>query len=158
MYRSFCEELKRAEPQLDLASLAVRRREPSEEARAIVARMAGLGLKVREIGRLTGYLPAALYRSFRHELTTARLKMDLDVLERAYWQAVGGPERDWKRADPGMTRLWLGQRQGWKAPPAHDRGKRVEIDLDRLSDDELTQLDQLLSQAGDEEAGSPAGE
>jgi hypothetical protein len=126
-----------------------RRRDPSDEAKSIVARMSGLGLSVSEISRLTGYRPSTLYRSFRPELDQSALSKDLDVLESAYWQAVGGPEKDWKRAEPSMTRFWLGQRVGWRAPTAYDKPRQQVIDLDRLSDEELHELDRLLGRAGD---------
>jgi hypothetical protein len=125
------------------------KREPSLEARAIVSRLAGFGLSVTQISRLTGYRPSTLYRSFRHELSVASLQADVAVLESAYWQAVGGPEKDWRRAEPSMTRLWLGQRLGWKPPSVYGPSKSVQIDLDRLSDDELNELDRILERASD---------
>ena len=129
-------------------------RNPSPEARAIVARMSGYGFSVTQISKLTGYRPSTLYRSFRDELTTAGLHKDLDVLESAYHQAVGGPEKNFRLADPSMTRLWLGHRLGWKMPTAFQDPKKIEVDLDRLSDDELHDLDRILSAASDEGPGS----
>jgi hypothetical protein len=128
-------------------------RSPSAEARSIVARMSGFGFSVVQISKLTGYRPSTLYRSFREELTTAGLAKDLDVLESAYWQAVGGPEKNFRLADPSMTRLWLGHRLGWKAPTAFQDPKKIEVDLDRLTDDELHDLDRILSAASDEDTG-----
>ena len=129
------------------------RREPSAEARAIVARMSGYGFSVPQISKLTGYRPSTLYRSFRHELTTAALAKDLDVVESAYHQAVGGPDKNFRLADPSMTRLWLGHRLGWKAPTAFQDPKKIEVDLDRLTDDELHELDRILSAASDDGTG-----
>ena len=126
-------------------------RNPSAEARAIVSRMSGFGFSVTQISKLTGYRPSTLYRSFREELTTAGLHKDLDVLESAYWQAVGGPEKNFRLADPSMTRLWLGHRLGWKAPTAFQDPRKIEVDLDRLSDDELHDLDRILSAASEGE-------
>ncbi len=133
-------------------------RNPSAEARSIVARMSGLGFSVTKISKLTGYRPSTLYRAFRHELTTSAISRDLDVLESAYHQAVGGPEKNFRLADPSMTRLWLGHRLGWKAPTAFQDPNRIEIDLDRLSDDELHDLDRILGRAGDEESGEGGSE
>ena len=132
-------------------------RHPSAEARAIVARMSGYGFSVTQISKLTGYRPSTLYRAFREELTTAGLAKDLDVLESAYHQAVGGPEKNFRLADPSMTRLWLGHRLGWKAPTAFEDPKKIEVDLDRLSDDELHDLDRILS-AASEGGGGMASE
>lgn len=128
-------------------------RNPSPEAKSIVARMSGYGFSVTQISKLTGYRPSTLYRSFREELTTAGLSKDLDVLESAYHQAVGGPEKNFRLADPSMTRLWLGHRLGWKMPTAFADPRKVEVDLDRLTDDELHDLDRILSAASDEGPG-----
>jgi AcrR family transcriptional regulator len=121
--------------------------------------MAGLGFSVPQISKLTGYRPSTLFRFFRHELTTAALERDLDVVESAWRQAVGGPQKDFRLADASMTRFWLGHRLGWKAPTAFMNPHVREIDLDRLSDDELHELDRLLERAGDQgpgEGGPPA--
>lgn len=134
------------------------RRNPSPEARAIVARMSGYGFSVTQISKLTGYRPSTLYRAFRHELTTSAIQKDLDVLESAYHQAVGGPEKNFRLADPSMTRLWLGHRLGWKAPTAFQDPNKIEVDLDRLSDDELHDLDRILSAASEQEPGEGGAE
>ena len=142
-------------PAIDLDPTAPRpglRRQPSAEARAIVARMSGYGLSATQISKLTGYRPSTLYRAFRQELSTAALYKDLDVLESAYHQAVGGPEKNFRLADSSMTRMWLGYRLGWKAPTAFQDATKIEIDLDRLSDDELHELDRILSAAADEDS------
>jgi hypothetical protein len=115
--------------------------------------MSGYGFSVPQISKLTGYRPSTLYRSFRHELTTAALAKDLDVVESAYHQAVGGPDKNFRLADPSMTRLWLGHRLGWKAPTAFQDPKKIEVDLDRLTDDELHELDRILSAASDDGSG-----
>jgi hypothetical protein len=145
----------RADP---MAPMQGHRRNPSPEARAIVSRMSGYGFSVTQISKLTGYRPSTLYRSFREELTTSAIAKDLDVLESAYHQAVGGPEKNFRLADPSMTRLWLGHRLGWKAPTAFQDPNKVEVDLDRLSDDELHDLDRILSAASDKGPGTGGSE
>ena len=135
------------------------RRTPSPEARAIVARMAGFGFPVSKIARLTGFRPSTLYRAFREELTTAADLRDLDVVESAFNQAVGGPDRNFRHADASMTRFWLGQRLGWKQPTSYDQARnKVEIDLDRLSDEELHELDRIIGRASDEEPSEGGSE
>jgi hypothetical protein len=153
-------------PPTDMAALAYnpldyrtgpRGRAPSPEARAIVARMAGFGFPVTKIARLTGFRPSTLYRVFREELTTAADLRDLDVIESAYHQAVGGPEKNYRHADASMTRFWLGKRLGWRQPTAYDQARNsVEVDLDRPSDEELHELDRLIGRASDEDPG-PGG-
>jgi hypothetical protein len=121
--------------------------------------MAGLGYSVPKISRLTGFRPSTLYRAFREELTTAADLRDLDVLESAFHQAVGGPERNFRHADASMTRFWLGQRLGWKQPTAYDQARnKVEIDLDRLSDEELHELDRIIGRASDGDTGEGGSE
>jgi hypothetical protein len=134
-----------------------RGRAPSAEARAIVARMAGMGFAATKIARLTGFRPSTLYRVFREELTAAADMRDLEVLESAFHQAVGGVERNFRHADASMTRFWLGHRLGWRQPTAYDQGRNtVAIDLDRLSDEELHELDRIIGHASDE-GGGPGG-
>jgi hypothetical protein len=117
--------------------------------------MARFGFSAQKIARLTGFRPSTLYRSFREELTTAADLADLEVLQSAFDQAVGGPERNFRHADASMTRLWLGQRLGWKQPTAYDQERRAQttIDLDLLSDEELHELDRLVSRASDGGSG-----
>jgi hypothetical protein len=56
-----------------------------------------------------------------------------------------------------MTRFWLGKRLGWRQPTAYDQARNsVEVDLDRLSDEELHELDRLIGRASDEDPG-PGG-
>jgi hypothetical protein len=130
---------------------------PSAGVRALVDRLAGYGFTPGEISRLTGLRPLTIFRHFRDELATSALRRDLEVIESAYYQATGGPPeaRNWRHADASMTRFWLGQRRGWKAPTAYDKvpGEKATIDLDRLSDEDLHELSRIISRAGDEEAG-----
>jgi hypothetical protein len=129
---------------------------PSLAVRGLVDRLAGYGFTPGEISRLTGLGRLTVFRHFRDELETSALRRDLEVIESAYHQATGGPPeaRNWRHADASMTRFWLGQRRGWKAPTAYDKvGRDSTIDLDRLSDEELHELSRIISRAGDEEAG-----
>lgn len=110
----------------------------------------GLGSGVAKISRLTGFRPSTLYRVFRDKLTTAADLRDLDVIESAFHQPVGGPDRNFRHAEASMTRFWLGHRLGWKQPTSYDQARnKVEIDLDRLSDEELHELDRIISRASD---------
>jgi AcrR family transcriptional regulator len=130
---------------------------PSPAVKELVDRLAGYGYTVTEISRLAGLRPSTIYRHFRDELTTSALRRDLEVIESAYFQATGGPpeSRNWRHADASMTRFWLGQRRGWKMPTAYDRvpGEKASLDLDRLSEDELHELERLIGRAGDAEGG-----
>jgi hypothetical protein len=108
--------------------------------------MAAYGYPVHHILRVTGLQKAQL-RYLKTEIQTAGIRKDLDVLESGFMQAVGGPERDWARADGAMTRYWMERRLGWVPPPSRSVTLNANMDLDRLSDEQLLQLEALMEQA-----------
>jgi hypothetical protein len=83
-------------------------------------------------------------------LQTAAITRDLTVAQSAYLQSVGGPDREWQKADGAMTRFWLEHRMGWRAPPDRLMSLNANLDLDRLSEAQLEQLEALM------EAAAPA--
>jgi hypothetical protein len=120
--------------------------EPGPEVKAIVLNMAAYGYPVHHILRVTGLQKAQL-RYLKTEIQTAGIKKDLDVLESGYLQAVGGPEKDWSKADGAMTRFYMERRLGWVPPPSRSVSLNANMDLDRLSDDQLLQLESLMALA-----------
>lgn len=129
-----------------LASRQARGDEPSEDARAIVRQMASYGFSLHQILRYTG-LHKAQMRHCKRELQSAAIQRDLTVAQSGYLQAVGGPDRNWKEADGTMTRFWLERRMGWRAPPDRLMTLNANLDLDRLSEAQLEQLEALMSVA-----------
>ena len=117
--------------------------EPSEDARAMVRNMASYGFSLHQILRYTG-LHKAQMRHLKHELQTAAITRDLTVAQSGYLQAVGGPDRNWKEADGAMTRFWLERRMGWRAPPDRLMTLNANMDLDKLSEAQLEQLEKLM--------------
>jgi hypothetical protein len=123
--------------------------EPSDDAKRMVSNMASYGFSLHQILRFTG-LHKAQMRFCKKELQTAAITRDLTVAQSAYLQAVGGPERIWDRADGAMTRFWLERRMGWRAPPERSLALNANLDLDRLSEAQLEQLEALMEAAAPE--------
>lgn len=121
--------------------------EPSDDAKRIVSNMASYGFSLHQILRYTG-LHKAQMRFCKKELQTAAITRDITVAQSAYLQAVGGPERAWREADGAMTRFWLERRMGWRAPPERSLALNANLDLDRLSEAQLEQLEALMEAAG----------
>lgn len=136
---------------------------PEELARA-VRRFAALGFNAAAISQLTGLSAGKIWRWFRQDLIAAPLLFDADVIEAAYHRAVGQVDprdpssRSPMRADPSMIKLWLGKRQGWAPPPPSSSVTtnsttnvlNLKYDLEKLTDDQLHQLEGLLTAAGAE--------
>ena len=120
--------------------------EPSDDAKRMVSNMASYGFSLHQILRYTG-LHKAQMRFCKKELQTAAITRDMTVAQSAYLQSVGGPDRNWKDADGAMTRFWLERRMGWRAPPERSLALNANLDLDRLSEAQLEQLEALMEAA-----------
>lgn len=102
---------------------------------------------MNDIKALTGLSDGKL-RWMKSELRAAVLRKDVYVAESAYLQAIGGVDRDWEKADGIMTRWWLERRKPeWRRPPDKVIGLGQNANLDRLTNDELEQLERLLALA-----------
>jgi hypothetical protein len=142
--------MTRTKAQRDATQKKVRfDREPDDDAKRIVANLASYGFSLHQILRYTG-LHKAQMRFCKKELQSASITRDLTVAQSAYLQAVGGPERIWDRADGAMTRFWLERRMGWRAPPERSLALNANLDLDRLSEAQLEQLEALMEAAAPE--------
>jgi hypothetical protein len=135
---------------------------PSPETRKMIANMASYGLNVLTIVKLTGLSSATIYRHYGHEMQTAAAQKDLVVLQSAFLSAIGGPERNWEKADKPMQRWWIERRQpGWAPPPQRTMNINANMDLSRLSDEQLDELERILEAAspeGADDRGDSAGE
>jgi hypothetical protein len=120
--------------------------EPDDDAKRIVSNMASYGFSLHQILRYTG-LHKAQMRFCKKELQTAAITRDLTVVQSAYLQSVGGPERNWKDADGTMTRFWLERKMGWRPPPERSLSLNANLDLDKLSEAQLEQLEALMEAA-----------
>jgi hypothetical protein len=143
------DRLRRARKKSGNAMLKAKRfdAEPSDDAKRMVSNMASYGFSLHQILRYTG-LHKAQMRFCKKELQTAAITRDLTVVQSAYLQSVGGPDREWNKADGTMTRFWLERRMGWRAPPERALSLNANLDLDRLSEAQLEQLESLMEAAG----------
>lgn len=129
----------------------------SPDAQRLIGNMAAYGFSLRQIMDAAGVTKAQL-RFCKQSLVGAALRKDAAVIDSAFLQATGGGERGkWTMADGAMTRFWLTHRLGWKPPPERKVALSASIDLGRLSDDQLSQLE-LLLEAASGEAVSPDGD
>lgn len=120
---------------------------PTDESRKMIANMSSYGLDVLMVAKLSGISPPTLYKYYRHELTTSAAKKDLAVLQSAFLKAVGGPEQNWEKADAAQQRWWIGARQGWRPPPDRSINANFNMDLQRLSDRQLDELERIMEAA-----------
>jgi hypothetical protein len=129
---------------------------PSPEMRKTISNMASYGLDVLTISKLAGISPPTIYKHYGHEMKTASAQKDLLVLQGAFLKAVGGPNQNWEKADGQMQRWWIERRQGWQAPPQRIITERM--DLSRLSDRQLDELERIMETAALDAGRDQAGE
>jgi hypothetical protein len=112
-----------------------------------------------QIADLVGVSPSMVRKHFPQELKTGEARANLLVVKTGFLQATGGPEQDWEKADAAMTRWWLEVNMGWRRPP--DRILQAQltgsIDYSRLSDEQIAELERLLSLASPADGGGPEG-
>jgi len=121
---------------------------PNESSRRMIANMSGYGLTRAQISKISGIDARSLYRYYGNELKTAALQKDLAMLQSAFLQGVGGPEMNWEKARPHMTKWWLEVRRGMIAPQKIEMDQRIQrIDLTALSDRELEALERIMAKA-----------
>jgi hypothetical protein len=116
-------------------------RQAKIELERTIENMAGNGLSVDQIERVTGINYARLYRRYKGAILRGQAKKVHAVADMGFLLATGGPEKDWRRADAGMIKFWL-ERQGgpnWAA-------KREEEgpDLTSLTTEQLIALEKAL--------------
>jgi hypothetical protein len=130
-----------------------KRHRASDESRKIVGNMCSYGLDVLDVSRLSGLSTSTLYRHYKHELQTAALQKDLMVLQGAFLKCIGGPEQNWEKADGQMQRWWIASRQRWQPPAGRQINANFHMDLTRLSDQELEQLERIMEAAAMDDRG-----
>lgn len=131
---------------LDRERPATRRNQLSKDARDIIERMVAYGFSLKQIYDVTGVGKSQLAR-MKESLRGAAARKDLDVIDSAFMQAVGGPEKKWHMADAGMTKFWLTHRLGWRPPPERSVSLNAHLDLNRLTDEQLEKLEEIMQAA-----------
>ena len=131
---------------------------PSDETRKMIANMASYGLDVITISKLAGIAPNTLYRHYKHEMTTSAARKDLLVLQSAFLKAVGGPDQNWEKADAAMQKWWIGVRQGWRPPADRSINTNLNMDLSKLTDRQLDELERIMEAAALDDRGRSARE
>jgi hypothetical protein len=132
--------------------------QPNDEMRRTIANMASYGLDVMTISKLVELAPMTIYRHYGHEMKTAAAKKDLMVMQTGFLKAVGGPEQNWEKADAAMIRWWISVRQNWQLPAQRTINLHATLDLSKLSDQQLDELERIYEQAALEPGGHQAGE
>jgi hypothetical protein len=130
-----------------------RRHRPNEEMRRTIANMASYGLDVLTISKLISLSPSTIYRHYKIEMQTAAAKKDLMVLQSAFLKAVGGPDQNWEKADAAMQRWWISVRQSWQLPATRNINANINLDLTKLSDAQLDELERIMEQAALDDRG-----
>ncbi len=69
-----------------------------------------------QIARVIGISDETMRKYYRRELDTAKDKVDAAVGQTLIFQAVGGPDQDWTKANPISTIFYAKTRMGWKEP------------------------------------------
>lgn len=123
-------------------ALAVLRKAAAADMEASIERMSANGLSPAQICMLTGLKADRLYRRYRDSMLRGDARRTNEVAQSAYLMSVGGPEKDWRRADPGMAKFWLERRGGavWAMRSNEDAGP----DLTRLTVPQLIELERAL--------------
>lgn len=138
--------------------------EPTEPDRRIVESMASYGIDHHEICKVilnprTGkpIAPKTLRRAFREELDTGMTKANAKVAESLFVQAVGAPAvlngdgkvlREEQKRVPACGIFWAKTRMGWREPQVIQHSGAIgSYDLSKLSDEQIKQIETILSQA-----------
>jgi AcrR family transcriptional regulator len=134
------------------------RHTPSDETRKMISNMASYGLDALKISKLSGLSTATIYKYYRHEMMTAADQKDLIVLQSAFLKAIGGPDQNWEKADAAQQRWWIAIRQRWQLPATTAINANMNMDLSRLTDRQLDELERIMEAASEmDDRGYPEG-
>jgi DNA-binding CsgD family transcriptional regulator len=125
------------------AELARDRKVAAAEMERSIEEMSANGLTPQQISLLTGLKPERLYKRYRDCMMKGGARRTNEVAQAAYLMSVGGPDKDWRRADAGMNKFWLERRGGdaWALP---DKDGVGGPDLTRLTVPQLIELEKAL--------------
>lgn len=90
---------------------------PTAQNRKVVEAMSATGLTQLQIASALGISDKTLRKFYRFELDVAAIKANAAVGQSLFLQAVGGPTRDWEKANTTAGIWWSKARMGWKEQP-----------------------------------------
>jgi hypothetical protein len=94
--------------------------EVTDERKRFVEALAVLGKTEADIGLVLDINEKTLRRHYKAELAKAAIMADADVTQTLLNQARGGPEKDWRLANPASTIFWAKTRLGFRTPDPFD--------------------------------------
>jgi hypothetical protein len=132
--------------------------EPTEESRRRVTLMIGFGNTIDQVALIIGTSPRTLKRYYKAELQTGYVVVKGQLETSLFKNAMSGNQR--------AIEFALTTRFGYRVRSQHEimgegggpvRTAPAEIDLTKLSDDQLAQLEAILAASrGDDTAGGSA--
>jgi hypothetical protein len=118
--------------------------EPTDIARRTVKTMTACGLKQTDICAVLDISVPTLEKYYRRELDIGAAEVHTMIGQSLIFNAIGGPDRDWTKANVSAAIFYAKTRMGWKEPQAieisgPDRGPiQAEFRaLDRAAQDRI---------------------
>jgi hypothetical protein len=112
--------------------------EPDQKDRDFAIAMAAHGARQDVIARVLRISDVTLRKHLAYEIEMGLPRAHADVGHTLFMKSVGGPERDWRRADTTAAIFYAKTQMGWREP-----AKEIElgdIRIESLSDRQLEAL------------------
>jgi hypothetical protein len=132
---------------------------PTKEQRAIIETMAAYGmphekiaLAIQNPGTKRPITAKTLRKACDYELTVGQAKAHAAVADTLFKLATGGG--DWTKADVQALKWYTQSQMGFR-PPAHEVKHEISyLDMSKLADEQIRQLEAILIAAGIDTTGS----
>ena len=120
---------------------------PTEQNRKTVKMMLGVGLKQEQVCAVLDISIPTLRKYYMREIESAEPEIHAMVGQSLIFNAIGGPDRDWSKANMSAAIFVAKTRMGWKEPPQDVKvsGAVGTYDLSKLDDDGLKRLETTLA-------------
>lgn len=125
--------------------------EPTEAQKAEVRALASMGIPHDQISAYIGIDKKTLYKYYREILDRAKIQANMKMAQCLFQQAQNG-------STPAAI-FWLKVQAGWQDKQAMDlttNGESINkqsLDVSKLSDEQLRNLDTIIAQASEAGAG-----
>ena len=126
--------------------------EPTEAQKAEVRALASMGIPHDQISAYIGIDKKTLYKYYREILDRAKIQANMKMAQCLFQQAQNG-------STPAAI-FWLKVQAGWQEKQAVDittNGESINkpsLDVSKLSDEQLRNLDTIIAQASESGAGT----